>query len=207
MRHKVLWILPAIVIGALVFVKWRWAIVWKGFSLPVLLYSRALPANHQLSISDVDFNRQDTNRISVHDSLSSFIGRHLVQAKKVGEAIQAGDLARAPVVQAPGRDSSIFLLTVGALEQPLLQLLDADEVIQVADTPHPFQPGCLQLRVVAVHRPTAELPGSWLLVEGPTAKAVESQFRISSATRMILLVNQADSEVIAGCPTTTTRSK
>jgi len=200
MSYKILWIPLVIVIGALVLFKWKGCTpVWRAVAPAHLLYSRSLPLNHQITADDINFGQQDTNRVSVHDSLGSFLGRHLIQARKAGEVMRGGDLSRVPPVPVPGKDSSIFLLALSSAEQPLLQLLDGGEYIQVADTSHLFRPGCLLLRVVAVHRATTEVPGNWLLVEGPTAKAVENQFRISASTRMILLHNKPDSTMLAGC--------
>ena len=200
MSNKVLWIPVVLVVGALVLAKWKGCTpVWRVMAKPNLLYSRSLPANHQLAVDDIDLNHQDSNRVSVHDSVNSFLGCHLVQAKKAGETIRGVDLARTPVVPQPGKDSSIFLLTPGATELPLLQVLDAGEYLQVADTDHDFQPGWLVLRVIAAHRSTSAVPGNWLLVEGPTGKAKENQLRISSKARGILLVNRPDSTAIAGC--------
>jgi hypothetical protein len=200
MGNKVLLILSIVIIGALVFFKIKGCTpVWRSAASPTLLYSRSLPENHQIATEDVNLNHQDTNRVSVHDSLGSFLGHHLIQAKKAGEAIRGIDLSRVPPVPAPGKDSALFLLALGSTEQPLLQVLDAGETIQVADTTYAFQAGCLLLRVVAVHGSTSEVPGNWLLVEGPAAKVKENQFRISSKTRMILVLNRPDSAGLAAC--------
>jgi hypothetical protein len=202
MWYNVLRILIIIAIVALVFAKWQHHTpVWRSYTPPNLLYRRLLPEGHQLSADDIDLNRQDTNRASVHDSLSSFLGRHLIRPKNAGDAILGTDLSRVPSIPAPGKDSSIFLLALGSTDQPLLQLLDAGEYIQVADTDqnHAFQAGCLLLRVIAVHGSTSGVPGDWLLVEGPAVKAVDYQFRISSKTRMILLLNRPDSTALAAC--------
>jgi hypothetical protein len=184
-----------------------WVPTLAGGKEVALQYSRPLPANHQLVADDVYLNRQDSNRESVHDSLAAYLGRYLLVSRKGGDKIRAADLSRIPTVPTPDKDSAIFLLTLTAPDLPLLRLLEAGMTIQVADSSRPFRPGCLMLRVLALHGATSWDSGNWLLVEGLAAQAKDEVMRISAAARVILWLNKANTSTGPGCGLTPPQPK
>jgi|GEM_PF-1161606 len=164
--------------------------VWQPGAAPLLAKSNhTLDKNYQLKASDLVKPKKELG-LPVQ-SLDSFLGRHLLRAKKKGDTIRLNEISPLPLVTA-APDSAILLLSLTKEEATLCQWIQKGSLIILCRTDSTegakptdcYGPIC----VAAAHTNTPQAPGDFLMLQVPLTEVWKVNSCLAASKRSILLL-------------------